>query len=48
MFELVIIWSTGEKEVYGYDTEARAEDAGQNMKMVFGNQISWYGVRRAI
>lgn len=46
MFELVIIWFNGEKDIYGYETEADAEKAGRNMKMVFGNQIEWYGTRR--
>ena len=47
MYELVVIWSTGEKEVYTYHTEDRAEKAAQDMKMAFGSQISWTGVRRA-
>lgn len=47
MYELVVIWETGERDVFGYRTEERAERAGQEMKMVFGNQISWVGVRRA-
>lgn len=45
MFELVIIWETGEKEVYAYDTQERAERTGREMRKVFGNQISWYGTR---
>ena len=48
MYELVIIWETGEKEVCGgYPTEERAEHAGREMKKVFGNQIAWTGARRA-
>lgn len=47
MFELVVIWETGEKEVFAYKTEERAERAGREMKKVFGNQISWTGTRKA-
>ena len=47
MFELVVIWETGEKEVYAYRTEERAERAQQEMKKVFGNQIAWTGTRKA-
>lgn len=48
MYELVIIWETGEKEVCGgYSTEEKAERAGCEMKKVFGNQITWTGTRRA-
>ena len=46
MFELVIIWDTGEKDVYTYNTEIEAETSGKNFKMAFGNQISWFGVRK--
>lgn len=45
-YELVIIWATGEKEIYTYNTEEQAEEIGQGMKMAFGNQVQWYGVRR--
>lgn len=47
MFELVVIWETGEKEIYTYRTEERAERAGREMKKVFGNQIAWTGTRKA-
>lgn len=46
MFELVIIWDNGEKDVYTYKTEIEAETSGKNMKMVFGNQIQWFGIRK--
>lgn len=44
-YELVIIWESGEKEVYAYRTRERAEKTASEMKKVFGNQISWTGVR---
>lgn len=44
-YELVIIWETGEKEVYSYTSREKAEMTGREMKKVFGNQISWYGIR---
>lgn len=46
MFELVVVWDNGEKDVYEYATEEKAEQAGANMKMALGNQIRWYGSRR--
>lgn len=45
-YELIVIWYTGEKEVYAYATEEEAETAAYEYKMVFGNQISWTGTRR--
>lgn len=46
MYELVIIWETGEKEVYPFKTEEQAEQGGRNMRKAFGKQIEWYGVRK--
>lgn len=48
MFELVIIWETGDKDVYEYNTIEDADRAGKNMKMALGNQITWYGTRRKV
>ena len=44
-WELVVVWSNGDKDIYEYDTEAQAEKAGRGMKMGNGNQIEWYGTR---
>ena len=44
--ELIIIWETGEKEIYSYATEEEAETACKELKMIFGCQISWAGTRR--
>lgn len=46
MFELVVIWTSGEKDVYTYDKLADAETGEINMKTVFGNQIAWIGTRK--
>lgn len=46
MFELVIIWETGEKEVFCYRSQERAERAEKEIKKVFGNQIAWTGTRK--
>lgn len=48
MYELVVIWSTGEKNVYEYKTEEAAEKAGQGMKIALGNQIEWWCVRKKV
>lgn len=47
-YELIIIWETGEKEIHAYNTKEKAEEIGQGMKMAFGNQVQWYGVRKKI
>ena len=44
--ELIIIWETGEKETYSYATEEEAETARKELKMIFGEQISWAGTKR--
>lgn len=44
-YELVIIWSTGEKEIFEYTSEDAAYNIEQGMHMTFGNQISWSCVR---
>ena len=45
MYELIIIWETGEKEIYSYPTRDMAEKTEREMRKVFGNQISWTGIR---
>ena len=46
-YDLVVIWESGEKNIYPYYTEDEAEDARKSMSMVFGNQISYSYTRRA-
>lgn len=46
MYELVIIWTAGDRNIYEYATLEDATIAGENMRMAFGNQIEWFGVRR--
>ena len=48
MYELVIAWETGDKDVYEYATQEAAEQAGRNMEMALGEQIRWYGTRRKL
>lgn len=45
MYELVIIWDSGEKSIYTYDDRIDAEYAADGMKTALGNQISWCCVR---
>ena len=45
MYELVIIWSTGEKEIVICKDEAECERAAANMRMAFGAQVAWTGSR---
>lgn len=46
-YEVVIIWTTGEKEVHHYDDKHTAERAEAGMKKAFGNQIEWSCIREA-
>ena len=45
-WELVVVWSTGETDVFEYNTEEEAESAGRGMRTALGNQIAWYGTRQ--
>lgn len=47
MYELVIIWESGEKNIYHYDDRETAEEREKGFHTAFGNQISWSGIRRA-
>ena len=47
MYELIIIWADGDKNVYPYQTEEEARQGERNMRMAFGNQVSWAGVRKS-
>ena len=45
MWELIVVWSNGEKNVYEYRTEQDAVKGQKSMRMAFGGQISWAGIR---
>ena len=47
-YKSVIIWSTGEKQVYEYETYTDAVNGEDSMRMAFGNQIQWSGIIRKI
>ena len=47
MYELVVVWETGEKEITAYATEDEAKAAGNQMEMVFGKQL-WWCTRRKL
>lgn len=46
MYELIVLWSTGEKDVFEYETKEDAAKGADNMRMAFGNQIQWTGINR--
>ncbi len=48
MYELVVVWDQGPKSIYEYATEESAEDAARGMRMAFGHQITWCGVRKKV
>lgn len=41
---LVVIWESGEKQEFGYETEQQARDAERGMRIANGNQIAWTSV----
>jgi len=41
MYEILIIWETGEKETHKTETLERAKEIINNYKMAFGNQIQY-------
>lgn len=45
MYELVIIWNTGEKEIYKYTNRLEALMIKHGYEVAFGNQIEWLGIR---
>ena len=47
-YELVVVWSNGDKNIYEYKDRREAEKAGNRIEMALGNQISWCGVRPKI
>lgn len=46
-YELVILWYDGDKEVYGYKTEAEAKDAAVRYRIEYGTQV-FTCVRRVV
>ena len=47
-YELIIIWGTGEKEVFEYSTEEKAQEACKGYRTAFGNQVAWARVRKVV
>lgn len=43
-YELVVVWSTGDKQVFEYATQDEAEQGKRNYEMAFGAQV-WCCVR---
>lgn len=46
-YELLIIWQTGEKNIYKYSSEQKAQQGEKNMYKVFGNQILFSCINRS-
>lgn len=44
-WELVIIWDIGEKNIYEYKTEEKAEEIERGMRKALGKQIEFSCVR---
>ena len=45
MYELVIVWNDGSKEIYTYINRTKAEEGKRNVEMAFGLQV-WCCVRK--
>ena len=45
-YELIVIWETGEKEIFEYATEEEAQESCNDFRMIFGNQVAWVGIRK--
>lgn len=43
-YQLIIVWTSGEKETHFYNDREFADLARDNVLMVFGNQIEWIGI----
>lgn len=41
---LTVIWESGEKQTYQYNTYEAAKQGEHGMKMANGKQISWTGI----
>lgn len=48
MYELVIVWNDGTKQIFEYDSEEKAEKALEGMYMALGRHQLWGCVRRKI
>lgn len=44
-YELIVIWECNDKNIYTYWSYEKAQKAMDAMKMAFGNQIQWTGIR---
>ena len=44
MYELVMVWEDGDKEIHSYKNREEAENGKRNMEMAFGAQV-WCCVR---
>lgn len=46
LYELIVIWETGEKENAIYHSEKEANEHGAGYEMAFGKQIAYWYVRK--
>ena len=44
MYEVIVIWDDGSKNMYPFKTVEEAEQCETNFKKAFGNQVSWTGI----
>jgi hypothetical protein len=44
MYELVMVWEDGDKEIHSYKNREEAESGKRNVEMAFGTQV-WCCVR---
>ena len=47
-WELVVVWECGDKDVFEYSSEEKAQSGAKTYKWAFGNQVQWCGVRKQL
>lgn len=45
LYQLVIVWESGEREIYEYASRESAIEVQIGMQNAFGKQIGWMGIR---
>lgn len=40
-YKLIVVWYTGERNEYEFQTEEKAQEGERGFKMAFGNQITF-------
>lgn len=47
MYNLIVVWNSGEREEHTFATESEARQMENNLQLTFGNQL-WTGITRNV